>query len=236
MADEPQNELVRLDESPTGLNIWSSVQNFELGQRMAVALYTSDIAPEKYRGEQNIGNCLIALDMAQRLNLSPLTIMQNLNVIKGKPTFGATFMVALINSCGKFKTPLRYEVSGTPFKDDWCCRAYATDVYGDKLYGSWVSLRMAKDEGWYGRNDKWKNMPEQMLRYRSATFFFRLYCPELAVGFQTTEEVEDMNIIDVPNHQVTEVEIPAAGVQEPPLMAELVENAKPEARKVELNF
>ena len=35
-------------------------------------------------------------------------------------------------------------------------------------------------------------MPDLMLRYRAATFFSRLYCPELTMGMRTTDELEDM--------------------------------------------
>ena len=54
-------------------------------------------------------------------------------------------------------------------------------------------MQMAKDEGWSTKNgSKWKTMPEQMLRYRSASFFGRIYAPEILMGFKTTDEVEDM--------------------------------------------
>ena len=38
-------------------------------------------------GEQNIGNALIALDMANRMGLSPIVVMQNLHIIEGRPSF-----------------------------------------------------------------------------------------------------------------------------------------------------
>jgi len=42
--------------------------------------------PENYRGETNMGNALIALDMANRMGISPLMVMQNLHVIEGRPS------------------------------------------------------------------------------------------------------------------------------------------------------
>jgi hypothetical protein len=51
---------------------------------------------------------------------------------------------------------------------------------------------MAKAEGWYAKNgSKWQTMPEQMLRYRAASFFVRAYAPELSLGLATREEIED---------------------------------------------
>jgi diguanylate cyclase (GGDEF)-like protein len=59
-----------------------------------------------------------------------------------------------------------------------------------------VTIGMAKAEGWYNKTgSKWKTMPELMMRYRAATFLIRSVAPEIALGFQTTEEVRD--IIDV---------------------------------------
>lgn len=48
---------------------------------------------------------------------------------------------------------------------------------------------MAKAENWT-KNQKYRSMPEQLLRYRSATFLIRLYCPEVMVGVPAQVEVE----------------------------------------------
>ena len=53
---------------------------------------------------------------------------------------------------------------------------------------------MAKKEGWFNKSgSKWQTMPEQMLRYRAAAFWQRVYCPEISMGFMTTEEAEDID-------------------------------------------
>src|SRR5690606_33077134 len=54
------------------------------------------------------------------------------------------------------------------------------------------SIQMAIDEGWLTKNgSKWQTIPELMLRYRCASFFGRLYAPELLMGLQASEEVQD---------------------------------------------
>jgi hypothetical protein len=178
-----------------GLMVFSSEKNFELAQRMSRVFNTASIVPVAYQGDKGMANCMIALEMANRMGASPLMVMQNLNVIHGNPTFSAKFLIACINTCGKFKTPLRYEFRGEEGKDDWACRAYAIDNYGEKLFGSWVSLAMAKKEGWVAKNgSKWITMPELMLQYRAAAFFQRVYAPEISMGMYTSEEVIDMGI------------------------------------------
>ena len=124
------------------------------------------------------------------MGASYLMVMQNLDVIQGKPGFSSTFLIACINACGKF-SPLRYEEDE---KDGGRTRAWAFDkANNEKVYGVWVSMVMAKAEGWIDKaGSKWKTMPELMRRYRSATFFQRQYAPEIAMGMHTTEELVDI--------------------------------------------
>ena len=163
----------------------------ESSMRVAKALASSSIVPKEYQGAGNIGNTLIALEMSNRLGVSPLAVMQNIHIIHGKPGFSAQFLISVVNSCGRF-SPLRFEVSGQG--DDTQCRAYATDLEsGEVVKGPAVSIAMAKAEGWFSKSgSKWKTMPELMLHYRAAAFFARLYAPDLVAGFMTSEELQDI--------------------------------------------
>ena len=168
---------------------FSNAASFESAQRMALALVSSNIVPEQYRGKENIGNAIVALEMAQRIGASPLAVMQNHNIIPGRPSWSSTFIIAALNSCGRF-APIRFEVTGDG--DDRSCIAWTTDKTGERLEGPPASIAMAKAEGWYAKNgSKWKTMPELMLRYRAAAFFGRLYAPDVLNGMHATEEVED---------------------------------------------
>ena len=39
-------------------------------------------------------------------------------------------------------------------------------------------------------------MPSQMLRYRAAAFWQRVYCPEISMGLITKEEAEDIQDVE----------------------------------------
>lgn len=53
-------------------------------------------------------------------------------------------------------------------------------------------------KGWFSKDgSKWRTMPELMLRYRAASFFGRLYAPDILYGMQTTEEVEDAKFTEI---------------------------------------
>jgi len=139
---------------------------------------------------------MIALEMANRIQMSPIMVMQNLNIIHGRQSWGSSFIIALINSSGRF-FPLRFKYTGEG--DSRACYAYAKSKEdGEIIEGPEVSIKMAKAQGWYNKaGSKWPDMPELMLSYRSAAFFGRLYCPDVLMGLQTDTEIIDMGIQEI---------------------------------------
>lgn len=179
--------------------VFGNVANFETAQRMAKALATSDLVPASYQG--NIANCMIAMEMAARTRSSIFAVMQNLHIIKGRPSWSASFIAAAINSCGRFE-PIRYEFVGKPGTDEYGCYAWTRDKDGNELKGPKVTIGMAKKEGWWSKKDKngretskWQTMPELMMHYRAASFFGRLYAPEILMGMHSAEEMHDMGTV-----------------------------------------
>lgn len=165
-------------------------QSFELAQRVAKCFSMSSLVPKDY--QNNLPNCVIALNMATRMGADPLMVIQNLVVVHGRPTWSAQFLIATFNKCGRF-SPLRYEFVGDQGSDDWGCMAKSTELAtGEVLTGTLVTIAMAKKEGWFGKNgSKWQTMPQQMLMYRAASWFVRAYAPEIAMGLQTADEMRD---------------------------------------------
>lgn len=166
-------------------------QGFELAQRAAKLLASSSLVPKEYQG--NLPNCVIALNMAQRVGADPLMVMQNLVVVHGRPTWSAQFLIATVNTCGRFSA-LRYEFFGERNTDSWGCRAWAVEkASGEKLVGTDVTIGMAKKEGWYGKSgSKWQSIPQQMLMYRAGSWWTRVYAPELSMGLHTADEMRDV--------------------------------------------
>ena len=171
-------------------SIYHSADSFEFAQRQAKSLADSQLVPKQYQGQEGLSNCLVALEMSKRMNLSPLTVMQNLNVIHGKPYWSAQFIASTIMSCGRFSN-FDYLVKGKG--DTLEVQCVATRLEDKKqVKGTAVSMGMARQEGWAARNSKYSSMPEVMLRSRAATFFGRQYIPDLLLGVQTSEEVVDI--------------------------------------------
>ena len=185
-------------------SIYQSTESFEFAQRQAKSLAESNLVPISYQGQKGLSNCLVALEMSKRMNLSPLTVMQNLNVIHGKPSWSSHFISSQIMACGRFKN-FDYVVTG---KDDTLAvQCQAIRLEDNKLVkGTAVSMKMAQKEGWTRKNPKYQSMPEIMLRARAATFFGRQYIPDLLLGVQTSEEIVDIQPIDVTTGNVEVVQ------------------------------
>jgi hypothetical protein len=217
-------------------------ESFELMQRGARLLASGTLVPSAYRliiekydrfgnvtesrdNPAALSNCVVALNMAIRMNADPVMVMQNLHIIEGRPSWSSPWIIAQINNCGQF-SKLRFEVKQlgkrtiehvgfewskndqgkntrrevkTPVEiEDAQCIAWCIEkATGERLESTPVSIGMAVMEGWFTKNgSKWKTMPDQMLRYRTAAFFGRVYAPELLMGLPTTDELED-TVIDV---------------------------------------
>lgn len=226
LSNNQNNATVSISEYTAQID--ADIKRFELQQRKAHLLSNSTIVPLEYRArvEDKMGNlkdnpnalsnCVIAIDMALRMNANELMIMQNLSIIQGRPSWSSQWIIGAINTCGKY-TALKFETKKLGEKklpateiywenkvknsrlinvtiEDMSCIAYATEKStGDRLESAEISLKMAVEEGWYTKpGSKWKTMPEIMLRYRAASFFGKIYAPELLMGIQSVEENVDI--------------------------------------------
>lgn len=163
-------------------------------QRVANLFSQSDLVPEVFQGKP--ANCAVALQMAFRMRIDPMMLMQNMYIVYGRPGIEAKLAIALINQRGPFTGPLqwRFEGEGT----NRSCTCYATHkVTGEKCEAR-VTWKMVKDEGWLDKKgSKWQTMPDIMFQYRTATFLGRLYCPEVILGLPTGDELHDVGRMTV---------------------------------------
>ena len=202
---------------PADYRRWVPVKN-----QYGKAVTNADGTPQLMENPNATSNCLIALNMANRMGYDPLMIMQNLYIIEGRPAWSSQFIIAAINACGKFD-PLQFEIINEGEKEieyvnsywengkklsnkatikleNLTCIAWTTDKKGNRLKSDKVSMEMAVKEGWYQKNgSKWQTMAGQMLRYRAAAFFGRIYAPEILMGIYAADEIRDF--VDVTPEQ-----------------------------------
>ncbi len=248
---QPQNQV--------GFNFFDPEQ-FNTMQRVCKLFANSELVPDMYKvkyeqipvgADENtintikfknqiaeykaIANCMIAIEIATRIGASPLMVMQNMTPIYGKPSWSSKFLIATVNTCGRFE-PLQFKftdkgmcgmVDYTDYVWDSAsrtkkpvtkqfdgkkvmnieCVAYTTKKGSiDVLESSPVSIELAIQEGWYTKNgSKWQTMTKQMLMYRAASFWTSAYAPEISMGMRTVEEQQDI-YVDYQDETATEVE------------------------------
>lgn len=201
MKEVVENDLVEFG-SETELEVRG--KRFEVGREvvpfeklmdMATMLAKSTIVPVMYQNRPE--NCFVALDMASRMGLSPMIVMQNLFIIQGKPSWSGSAIYSMIKASPQFKD-VELVYVGTENTDSW--GAYITAINpktGNVIKGGTVTIGIAKKEGWYSKSgSKWQTMPEIMLAYRASAWFGRVYAPELMMGLQSSDEIVDTVVAD----------------------------------------
>jgi len=164
-------------------SVYSSIQSFESAQRIAASLADSALVPVNFQGQKGLPNCILAIEIANRMGMSPFQVMQNLNIIHGRPSWSSQFIIGLIQGSNRF--------DGFTYKEtaDSCQCLAVLKTTGEQVSGPQITLDMAKKEGWT-KNPKWQSMPQTMLRYRAASSFGRFHIPDLILGIQSVEENE----------------------------------------------
>ena len=193
------NAIVKTTEGALAPGMFDSIEQMTAALTVAEKVSQSNILPDTFKGKP--GDVLIALDMAQRLRMNPLHVMQGIVIVHGRPTFSGQFYASLIKASGEFvkydyeekeENETVKEVGG---RKNRACRIVAVRPNGEKVAGPWVDYKMAVKDGWATRSgSKWQTMPDLMLRYRAASFFVRTCCPDACMGLRDEFEQEDIPV------------------------------------------
>lgn len=196
-VQEQKSELAEQKSAPLD---YMSGDALNKAYKNAMILAKSDLVPEIYKNRPD--NVLLSMDMASRTGFSLMQVMQNLYIVRGKPSWSGSFCMSAIKACGLY-SGVKYVFVGDPGTMEYGCYVTATDLRtGERVNGTLVNWNMVKAEGWDSKpGSKWKTMPELMFRYRAAAFFARTECPEVLQGLQTTEEVNDVYGYEEPKKQ-----------------------------------
>lgn len=238
-----KNQNLPVTKEVASFNFFDPIQ-FETMQRVCKLFSSSELVPDMYKTNlaldkkgnptnpenKAMANCMIAIEMAQRIGASPLMIMQNMVIIYGRPSWSSKFLIATVNTCGRFnplqykftnlgrcgkvpytdyvwdgqrKAPVTKEFDGTQIDNIQCIAFTTAKGSTEVLESSPIDIKLAIQEGWYTKaGSKWQTMPRQMLQYRAASFWTNAYAPELSMGMKTDDEV--MDIIDINYEDVSD--------------------------------
>lgn len=169
---------------------------FEHLWRVAKAFSMSGMVPGHFQGKPE--SCMVALMYADQLGEHPMVMFQEVTVINGRPGTSARFAIARANKSGLLTGPITWTEKGQG--DALEVTASATLRETGEVIQATVSMREAAADGWT-RNSKYKSIPGQMLRWRSATRLINLYMPEVLFGLGVKEEIEQVTVREAPGMQ-----------------------------------
>ena len=170
---------------------------FETALRVAKGLAVSDMVPATFKGKP--GNILIALDFAARAKISPLAVMRGMYLVHGNPAFEGQFVIGLAKQQRAIRD-LDYKIKKNSKGEVVSCIATAVLAGTGKEVSTEITWDLVQAEGWSQDKkkrdggtiiSKWKTMREHMFKLRAGAWLVREYCPEVAMGLPTPEEVED---------------------------------------------
>lgn len=211
IAQRSPMEFGQMTQNMTGnpvIDIFLCPERFEMLQRGASLLAASKIVPQHYQG--NPGACFIAINIALQLGLEPFAFMQRTYVIGGKLGIEAQVAIAVANKRKVFSEPLDYAFEGDyngrpPTRACTCTGILSANGKKVSMKLTWGEVEA---EGWSKKGgSKWLTIPDQMFKYRTALWLIRTYAPEVLLGLNTADELEDAKIIDItPKKADAEVE------------------------------
>ena len=245
MTRQAKNE-VAVSNAPASdgryVSIFENPAEFAVRSEIARALSKTCFIPESFRGKPE--DCLVALDMAARLELNPIAVFSDIYVIDNRASFSSKFLIALVNRSGRFSR-IQYEegIDGEAdvtfsgwgesrgqrktWKEkvpNYFATASFTELASGEVFTSpRVDLRFAEKNGWVSKNgSKWQTMPEIMCRYRAASILIKSVCPEIVMGLEWADDLQDAREekpaarrVEVARQSAPALNAPPAGESEP---------------------
>ena len=172
---------------------------FELEQRKAKAMIQSNILPQNFK---NIGDVIVLNEMSRNLNIPVVLLAQQMYIVHGKVGFSGQFSIALLNKAVELE---KIDSWNFEKREDGAVRVVA-EKNGQKLEGTWIDKELVKNNGWLS-NKHWSNNFDLMAHYRAATWFLRLYLPEMLMGMHTVDEIEDGEVVQKVESVIEKAEI-----------------------------
>ena len=107
------------------------IENFKDCYKIGGVYAKSTLVPSNYKN--NPGDCAIAVNMAERMGIDPIMVMQSLYVVKGKPSWSGQACMSFIRAKYSEGTPV---YTGTKGTDTRGCYIKAVTKSGEVLTGT----------------------------------------------------------------------------------------------------
>lgn len=177
--------------TPMKANAFSLVpQNLRDAMELAKLIADSDLAPKDYKGKP--GNVLIAVQMGQEVGLSPMSAIQSIAVINGKPGLYGDVGKALLLSNGFIIEEDDVEI----VRKTGMGRCRITRQ-GHPPCERTFSLEAAKSAGLLGKAGPWTQYKERQMAWRAFWFAARDIASDVLKGLCGAEEIRDITERDI---------------------------------------
>ena len=138
---------------------------------------------------QTVEDCFLAIQYGAERGLPPMTSIQSIAIINGRPCCWGDVPLALCHKSGLFDEATFHEwYTGTPFEDDFTAHTIVRRLGAAKPVQSDYSVAHAKRAKLWGK-DTYQKFPERMLRYRARAFALRDAFADVLEGLYTAEEM-----------------------------------------------
>lgn len=164
-------------------------QNLEQAMKLADMIANSDLAPKDYKGKP--GNVLIAVQMGQEIGLSPMTAIQNIAVINGKPGVYGDSGKALLLARGFIIEEDDIEI----VKKNGMGRCRITRPNHPPVERTF-SIENAKTAKLWGNDGPWTKYPERQMAWRAFWYAARDCAADVLKGMQGIEELRDITPVE----------------------------------------
>ncbi len=176
--------------------------------RFAKAVVLSGLAP---KGMDKAETILVAIQLGMELGMSPMSSLQNIAIINGRPGIFGDAALALVRASGLLEDYTQ-EVTGA---GDALVATVTSKRVGFDPIVSTFSMTDAKRAGLLGKSGPWAQYPERMLLFRARGFNLRDNFGDVLKGLRTTEELQDIPATGV-RHAAAPAFEPPAGEVVPP--------------------
>jgi hypothetical protein len=150
---------------------------------LARAFADSKLVPDHFK--KSVGDCYIAINLANRYGMDAFTLMMELYIINNRPMMSGKLATAILNH--SLADPLRPEYSGEGEEREIVLSGRPEGE--EKPLSVKLKVKDAKTQ-----NEQWKKNPDQMLMYAGARMWGRRYTPDILLGILfDDEEVPGVN-------------------------------------------
>lgn len=186
-APKPERPLVPVSmdfDNPVSLYLDSAL--FDQVQRVAKLMTTASLVPGHLRGVDKFSDCFLVVSQAFRWRMDPFAVAQHTFVLQGKLGYEGKLIAAVVNTSPRVAGSLNYTYAGTGQE--------RSVVVTGQLKGEDKPRSVSGTVGqWKTGNEKWAQIPDQMLAYRGAREWARRHMPEAVLGIWADDEVAEID-------------------------------------------